>query len=112
MKKFILTFLMALMICNPAFAKGRGHHHGHFHYRGHHGGIHAVGDLAWGVAGVVAGATLISSLVSSTSQPKYQQPKVYIAEPEGECYITVSRKTGDVKEKCFNRLSKGIIYVD
>lgn len=112
MKKFILTFLMIMMICSPAFAKGRGHHHGHFHYHGHHGGIHAVGDLAWGVAGVVAGATLISSLVNSPSRPKYQQPKVYIAEPEGECYITVSRKTGDVKEKCFNRLSKGIIYVD
>ncbi|MBE6467731.1 MAG: hypothetical protein E7004_03975 [Alphaproteobacteria bacterium] len=112
MKKFVLTLLMALMFCNPAFARRGGHHHGHFHYRGHHGGIHAVGDLAWGVAGVVAGAALINNLVSSSSSVKYQQPKVYIAEPEGECYITVSRKTGDVKEKCFNRLSKGIIYVD
>ena len=112
MKKIVLAFLMALMICNPAFARRGGHHHGHFHYRGHHGGIHAVGDLAWGVAGVVAGVALINNLVSSSSSVKYQQPKVYIAEPEGECYITVSRKTGDVKEKCFNRLSKGIIYVD
>ena len=111
MKKFFLTLVMTLMICNPALAKGHGPH-GHFHYRGHHGGIHAVGDLAWGVAGVVAGATLINSLVNSGSQTKVQQPKVYIAEPEGECYITVSRKTGEVKEKCFNRLSKGIIYVD
>lgn len=112
MKKFVLILLMALMLCNPAMAKRGGHHHGHFHYRGHHGGIHAVGDLAWGVAGVVAGATLISNLVSSSSGVRHQQPKVYMVEPEGECYITVSRKTGDVKEKCFNRLSKGIIYVD
>ena len=111
MKKFVLTLLMALMISSPALAKGRGHHHGHFHYRGHHSGIHAVGDLAWGVAGVVAGVSLINSLVSS-NDTVVQQPKVYIAEPEGECYITVSRKTGNVKEKCFNRLSKGIIYVD
>lgn len=111
MKKFVLTLIISLMICNPALAK-RSHHHGHFRYHGHHGGIHAVGDLAWGVAGVVAGATLISSLVSSSNQTRVQQPKVYIAEPEGECYITVSRKTGEVKEKCFNRLSKGIIYVD
>lgn len=111
MKKFILTFLMTMMICSPAMARGRGHHHNHFHYRGHHGGIHAVGDLAWGVAGVVAGVSLINGLVK-TNNTVNQQPKVYIAEPEGECYITVSRKTGDVKEKCFNRLSKGIIYVD
>ena len=110
MKKFFLVLVMTLMICNPALAKKHGPH-GHVSYRGHHGGIHAVGDLAWGVAGVVAGATLISSLVSS-SGPAHQSTKVYIAEPEGECYITVSRKTGEVKEKCFNRLSKGIIYVD
>ena len=111
MKKFFLALVVSLMICNPAMAKRHGHH-GHFHYRGHHSGVHAVGDLAWGVAGVVAGATLISSLVKASSQPVIQQPKVYIAEPEGECYITVSMKTGEAKEKCFNRLSKGIIYVD
>ena len=111
MKKFFLTVVMSLMICNPVLAKGHGHH-GHVSYRGHRGGIHAVGDLAWGVAGVVAGVTLISSLVGSNNTTVIQQPKVYVAEPEGECYITVSRKTGEVKEKCFNRLSKGIIYVD
>ena len=111
MKKFFLALVMTLMICNPALAKKHGPH-GHVSYRGHHGGIHAVGDLAWGVAGVVAGVSLINSLVNSNSYYKEQQPKVYIAEPEGECYITVSRKTGIAKEKCFNRLSKGIIYVD
>ena len=111
MKKFVLTLMAALMICNPALAKGRGHHHGHFRPRVHHSGIHAVGDLAWGVAGVVAGVSLINNLVSS-NDAVVQQPKVYIAEPEGECYITVSIKTGSIKEKCFNKLSKGIIYVD
>ena len=111
MKKFFLILVATVMICNPAFAKRHGYHT-HFKHHGHHGGIHAVGDLAWGVAGVVAGATLINSLVSSANPINVQNPKVYVAEPEGECYITVSRKTGKVTEKCFNRLSKGIIYVD
>ena len=43
------------------------------------------------VAGVVAGVSLINGLVK-TNNTVNQQPKVYIAEPEGECYITVSRK--------------------
>ena len=111
MKKFLLTFLAALMICNPALAKKHGHRP-QVHYKHHHGAVHAVGDLAWGVAGVVAGVSLINSLVSSNNSIVVQQPKIYMAEPDDECYITVSRKTGDVKEKCFNRLSKGIIYVD
>ena len=110
MKKILLAFVLAVMVCNPALAKRHGHHH--VHYKHHHGGIHAVGDLAWGVAGVVAGVSLINGLVNSSQQSRQYQPKVYIAEPEEECYITVSRKTGEVKEKCFNRLSKGIIYVD
>ena len=77
MKKFILTFLMIMMICSPAMARGRGHHHNHFHHRGHHGGIHAVGDLAWGMAGVVAGVSLINGLVK-TDNTVNQQPRVYI----------------------------------
>ena len=99
------------MFCTPVLAKG--HHHGaHIKYRGHHGRVHAAGDWAWGVAGVIAGVTLINCLVKLNDNNVNQQPKVYVAEPEGECYITVSRKNGEVKEKCFNRLSKGIIYVD
>ena len=111
MKKFLLILIAALMICNPVMAKGHRHHR-HVRHHGHHRGIHVAGDLAWGVAGVVAGATLISSLISSSNKSNVQQPKVYMVEPEDECYITVSRKSGEVKEKCFNRLSKGIIYVD
>jgi hypothetical protein len=113
MRKFFLTFIAALMICNPVLAKGHGHH-GPAHHRPvhHYRGAHKVGDLVWGAAGVVAGATLISSLISSNNRSVMQQPKVYVVEPEDECYITVSRKSGEVKEKCFNQQSKGIIYID
>ena len=104
MKKLLLILIFSLLIAPNADAKPHRHHRPN---RGHH-----VSNVVSGIVGMTAGVLLAGKLVES-HQPRYQEaPRVYVVEPEGECYTVVSRKTGKVSQQCVENNSSNIIYVD
>ena len=104
MKKILLIMMFCLLIIPNVEAKP---HRFHRPSKGHH-----VSNVVSGIVGITAGVLLAGKLVDH-HQPKYQtSPRLYVVEPEGECYTVVSRKTGKITQQCVENNSDNIIYVD
>ena len=107
MKKFILVVLAALMVVvTPAEAKkwGHGHHHGRK-------GCCYSRNVTAGILGATTGILLAKEL-ARPARPVISKPVVHIVEPESNCYTIVSKKTGKVRQECFENESEKVIYVD
>ena len=104
MKRFILVLMAVVLFSSSADARW---HHGHRHF-GH--GYYAA-DVATGIIGTAAGVMLAREILD-TPAPRVVQPRVYVVEPEGKCYTIISRKTGQITQKCVERASEEIIYID
>jgi len=109
-KKIIATLMLCMVLCPSAYARGHGGPHFYGHHHHHHYG-RGIG-LAAGIIGTTAGILLAEQLINSRPRRVEVQPKVYLVEPEGNCYTVVSRKTGKVTQKCVENASDDIIYVD
>ena len=107
MKKIIFILMAAVMVvATPAEAKrwGGRHHHGR-------SGCCFSRNVAAGILGATTGA-LIAREFTKPARPIVAKPVVHIVEPEGNCYTVVSKKTGKVRQECFDNASEKIIYVD
>ena len=105
MKRFVVVLLVFVLLSMPAFA--RWHHHRH-----HFGDGHYAADVAAGIVGTTAGVLLAKEILDNDNNRSWSTPRVYVVEPEGECYTVISRKTGKVTQKCVDYPAQKIIYVD
>lgn len=103
--KYLLSVILVLVMMTPnAEARWYKHHHGY-------GDCCYAADVAAGIIGTTAGIIIARELVG-VQEPRHHPKKVYIYEPEPECYTIVSRKTGKITQKCVDNPSDKIIYVD
>ncbi len=108
MKKFIIFFVMCILMSNHAMAKWGKHHRYHKHHKSYY-----ATDVAAGIVGTTVGILIADELIDArNARRKNSKPRVYIAEPEGKCYTVVSRKTGKIRQECVDNASDDIIYVD
>lgn len=106
MKKIILAFLIITLSTGSAQAKPwRPYHH-------HKKDCCISRNLAAGVLGITAGVLIANSITPPQKRKRYSKPVVHIVEPENNCYTVVSRKSGKIRQECFENSSDKIIYVD
>ncbi len=103
--KYLPLFLPALMIATPN-AEARWYKHRHWH-----DDCCYAADVATGIISTTAGVMIANELINKPVR-KHHRKRVYIYEPEPECYTIVSRKTGKVTQKCVDNPTDKIIYVD
>ncbi len=104
MKRFVVILLVTLLCGTSAFA---GWHHRRHHFDA---GYYAA-DIAAGVIGTTAGVMLAREMMDDGHR-HHTRPRIYVVEPEGECYTVISRKTGKIIQKCVEHASEKIIYID
>lgn len=106
MKSFVIILLGVLMFSASASARC---YDGYYHRRG---GCYAA-DVTAGIVGTAAGVVIAEEIMEA-KHTKRDKPtkKVHIYEPEGKCFTFISRKTGEITQKCVENASEEIIYID
>lgn len=119
MKKLGVVLLTLLMSVSMAEAR-YWHHGGSYWRRGYHHRDHIPVVVAAGVAGMAVGGYVVSNQYRNTFiQPNQyrntvvQPNQYYPPEDEKQCFVMVSKSTGNVTKKCVNSSNNyEILYVD
>lgn len=118
MKKFGVVLLMLLISVSAAEAR-YWHHGGSYWRRGYHHRDH-IPVVAAGLAGMAVGGYVVSNQYRNTiiypnqyRNTIIQPNQYYPPEDEKQCFVMVSKSTGNVTKKCVNSSNNyEILYVD